>query len=100
MKKYKVDTTTGEAEADIEAIFDFIYLDSPRNALKWYLKIKAKIQTLETMPERCPKAPEDELVEFTVHHLIEGNYRVLFRIESKTVQVLHVRGGWQERKLD
>ncbi len=99
MKRYEVDTSTGEAEADIEAIFSFIALDSPRNALRWYLNIKAKIQTLETMPERCPKAPENELAEFTVHHLIDGNYRVLFRINGKTVQVLHVRGGWQERKL-
>lgn len=98
-KKYRVDTSSGEAEDNMEAIFNFIALDSPHNALNWYLNIKTKIQTLETMPERCPKAQEDELVGFTVHHLIVGNYRILFRIEGKTVQILHVRGGWQERTL-
>ena len=99
MKKYRIDTSAGNAETDIEEIFEFIALDSPQNAVSWYFKLKEKIQTLETMAERCPKAPESELADFTIYHLIIGNYRVLYRIENDIVQVLHVRGWGQEHKL-
>ncbi len=96
MKKYRIDTSTGNAETDIDKIFDFIELDSPQNAVNWYFKLKEKIQTLETMPERCPKAPENEFSDFTIYHLITGNYRILYRIEDDVVQVLHVRGAGQD----
>ena len=96
MKKHKIDTSKGESEKDIEHIYRYIADDSPKNALKWYSSIRKKISTLEEMPERCPEAPESELVPYIVRHLIVGNYRVLFRIEGSTVQVLHVRGKGQE----
>ena len=87
------------AQDEIENISDYIADDSIDNALRWYDHIKEKIQSLETMPDRCPKAPESELVDFVIFHLIVGNYRVLYRIEGDTVQVLHVRGWGQENKL-
>lgn len=92
MKKYRIDTTHGSAETDIENIFNYIAVDSPQNAVKWYFDVKEKIQTLDTMPERCPVAPESRYVNFTVYHLIFGNYRILYRIEGNVVQLLYVRG--------
>jgi len=96
VKKYRIDTSAGEAESDIQEIFDFIKEDSPENAIKWYFNIQDKILTLTTLANRCPKAPESELVSYTVYHLIVGNYRVLYRIEEDTVQILHVRGKGQK----
>jgi len=98
VKKYNIDISE-IAEADIEEIFEFIALDSPKNALNWYFKVKDKIQSLEIMPDRCPKAPENELTDFIIYHLIIGNYRALYRIENNAVQILHVRGAGQEHKL-
>ncbi len=98
MKKFKIETLAS-ANDEIENIIDYIALDSIVNALNWYDNIKEKIRSLETMPERCPKAPENELVDFTIYHLVIGNYRVLYRIERDAVQILHVRGAGQEYKL-
>ncbi len=99
MKKYRIDLTAGSAEADIENIFKYIELDSPQNAQRWYKNLKAKIQTLDTMPERCPKAPENELTHLIIYHFLVDNYRVLYRIEDNTVQILHVRGPGQRQRL-
>jgi len=98
MKRYKIETLAS-ANDEIENIIDYIALDSIVNALNWYDNIKEKIRSLETMPERCPKAPENELANFTIYHLIIGNYRVLYRIQNDAVQILHVRGAGQEHKL-
>ncbi len=99
MKKYKIDSTAGSAESDIKNIFEYIASDSPQNARRWYKNIKAKIKTLYMMPERSPKAPENELTHLVIYHLIIDNYRVLYRIEDDTVQILHVRGPGQQRRL-
>ncbi len=99
MKKYKIDLTAGSAEADIENIFEYIKSDSLQNAMRWYKSLKAKIQTLNAMPERCPKAPENELTHLTIYHLIVDNYRALYSIEDDTVQILHVRGSGQQNRL-
>jgi len=99
VKKYRIDISAGSAESDIQNIFEFIELDSYQNAVKWYQNLKTKIQTLETMPERCPKAPENQLTDFKLYHLIVGNYRILYRIKDNTVQILHVRGPGQEYQL-
>ncbi len=98
MQKYKVEIKP-LAEENLKNIFLFIAEDSPANALRWYQHLVAKIQSLETLPKRCPVAPESKGVEQEIRHLIIDNYRALFSIEGKTVQVLHVRGGWQERTI-
>lgn len=97
MKKYRVEILHS-ATNEIDDITDYIAKDSIPNALTWYDNIKEKIRSLNTLPERCPKALEDELADFTVYHLIVGNYRAIYRIEDNVVQVLHVRGGGQEYK--
>jgi len=98
VQKYKVEIKP-LAEENLENIFLFIAQDSPESAFHWYQHLLTKIQSLEIMPERCPIAVESGGVEQEIRHLIIGNYRALFCIEDKTVQVLHVRSGWQARKL-
>jgi len=98
VQKYKIEIKP-LAEDDLETIFLFIAQDSPANAFRWYQHLVTKIQSLETMPKRCPIAPESKDVAQEIRHFIIDNYRALFTIDGKTVQVLHVRGGWQERKL-
>lgn len=97
MQKYNVDIPdTVFAELEEQAFY--IAQDSVEAALKWYDLMEEKIQTLETLPPRCPIAEESRYFDFEVRQLIVGNHRILFRIVETTVKILHVRGSRQERK--
>ncbi|MCP5127663.1 MAG: type II toxin-antitoxin system RelE/ParE family toxin [Gammaproteobacteria bacterium] len=93
---YRVDITS-EAGEEIEAIYLYIAEDSPDNAAHWYFAIHDKIQTLKDSPNRCPLAYENRFYDYEVRNLIFGSYRVLFRVQEKTVQILHVKHGARER---
>ena len=83
---------------EIEHYFHEIAKDSLDNALNWYAEIRAKIETLEQFPERCPLADENRFHEFEIRNLIFGVYRILFRVEGHSVQILHVKHGKMERR--
>jgi len=74
----------------------YIKENSPQNALKWYQEIYSKIQSLSTLPLRCPLAPENDFFEEEIRHLIIQNYRILYTIEDSTVYTLHVRHHHQQ----
>ncbi len=90
MQKYKI-IVTQTAELKIDGCLDFIAEDSVENALHWYDNIYEKLQTLESMPERCPIANENSYFEFEIHCLLTNKYRVLYRINGNIVEVLHIK---------
>ena len=94
MKQYNI-VILPNAEQDIEASYLYINEESPQNALNWYQDIYSKIQSLSTLPSRCPLAPENEFFEAEIRHLIIQNYRVLYTIEANAIYILHVRHGHQ-----
>lgn len=96
MQIYKI-VIPKTVEDAIEKQALYIAEDKPLAALQWYDDIQEKIQTLETSPSRCPQAPESQYFDFEIRHLLIGNYRVLFRIESGTVIVLHFKSGKQNK---
>ena len=57
----------------------------------------AKLDTLQTHPERCSLAAESEEVGEAIRELLFGRkryeYRLLFSIVRKTVQILRVWHG-------
>ncbi len=61
--------------------------DKPIAALHWYKHIFNKIHSLQQWPERCPLAPETQYLDLNIHHLIIGNYRVLFFIQEHDVVI-------------
>lgn len=93
--KYKVKMTKA-AEADILTSFQW----GVRNwgldqAKKWVTNIRRAIkQRLSLFPNGCPLAPDRDLQEDEVRHLIVGRYRVLFEVEGRLVRVLRVRGAY------
>ena len=95
--QYKINIAP-EAAKEIEDIYLYIAEDSPNNAIRWYFAIYEKIQTLKNFPASCPIAFEDRYYNFEIRNLIFGNYRVLYRIQDKTVQILHVRHVARQRK--
>jgi hypothetical protein len=60
----------------------------------------AAIQGLQTFPQRCAYATENERFPFEVRQLLFGRkpnvYRVLFTIEGDTVFLLRIRGPRRE----
>lgn len=84
---------------ELEDYFDFIARDSITNAVRWYRNIQERILSLKQNPKRCPVAVESRYRSYEIRHLIVGQYRVLFRIQDDTVEVLHVRHGSRKREL-
>ena len=98
MKRYHINIKP-TAENDLENCYLHIAEDSPQNALNWYLSIVDAIEKLDKMAERCPIAPEDQDIRLGIRHLIIGSYRVLYKIDGDTVDVLHVRHSAKKRVL-
>ncbi len=64
----------------------------------WHRGLLAAIDALETFPEACPKAPENEHFEEEIRQRIykrrgRSTYRLLFTIQGRTLHLLHVRHG-------
>jgi hypothetical protein len=63
--------------------------------MRWLRSIRARIDTLETSPDRCPIDPDSEAYGEEVRVLLfgkrGGKYRVLFAIRGDAVRVLTVR---------
>ncbi|MGC9261825.1 MAG: type II toxin-antitoxin system RelE/ParE family toxin [Phycisphaerae bacterium] len=81
------------AAAELEEAYRWIAQESPANANVWYNHLLDKMKTLERTPSRCPPAPERKYARENFRHLIVGQYRIIFLVESKLVRVLHVRHG-------
>lgn len=92
--RYKVEFTN-QAHAETDFAFKWIEKSSPTNAFEWFNGLVDAVETLDSMPERCPVAPESEEVGQEIRQLLYGKYRLLFSIEGQKVFVLHVRHGAQ-----
>ena len=96
MQVFKVNVPD-EVFEEIEEFVSYIAQDSIDQAIKWQIEIEEKIYSLEQSPTRCPYADEMDFHDFEIRNLIFGNYRILFHIEDKTVQILHVKHGKMKR---
>jgi len=98
--KYRV-LVLPRAAAEIEEAYLWIAERAPEGAVKWFNGLHSVIGTLETFPERCPHAPEDDFFQQEIRQLIYGKrigrYRILFTIDGNTVYILHVRHGARKR---
>jgi toxin ParE1/3/4 len=78
------------AERDVDEIWTFISQDSLEAAAGFILRLEERVSTLETFPSRSPLIPENDLIGTEYRHLIYGDYRMIFRIEARTVYVLRI----------
>jgi plasmid stabilization system protein ParE len=82
------------AEAEPEAIGDYIALDNPRRALSFVLELRDKCLSLGDMAFAFPIVPryEDRGVRRRVH----GNYQIFYRVvghPAERIDVIHVLHG-------
>lgn len=90
MKQYAI-VILPNAEQEIDDAYRYIKEGSPINALHWYQTLYQKIQSLSSLPLRCPLAPENDFFEEEIRHLMIDNYRILFTLKEDTVYILHAR---------
>ncbi len=97
--KYRV-LVTNEALRQIEETYRWIANKAPRAATRWFDKLINTIETLETIPQRCPLSPEGQELGIELRQLLYGKrhgvYRMLFVIQGRTVTVLHILHGSRE----
>ena len=84
---------TDRALSDLREIRDYIAKRSPENAARFLSKLVTRLDQIERSPESFAEAPEDPLVPYTLRQYVVKPYRILYRVEGRIVQILHVRHG-------
>lgn len=80
---------TRQSADELKDIFDYIAKDSRRYAENQVKRIREKTQVLKTQPESGRIVPELEIEQ--IRELIEGNYRIVYRlIEKNRVEILTI----------
>ena len=74
-------------------IADYIAQDKPSAAEKWIDTVFSKVEQLKSSPEIGRILPEINNSQF--RELIYGNYRIIYRIETKQISILTIRHGRQ-----
>lgn len=86
------------AQEDLRNILEWLEKEAPDEVSGWYSAIKANIQSLSRMPERCSKAPENGLwgkeeLRQLLFQRYPSKYRILFSESERRVHILSVRHG-------
>lgn len=73
----------------LEEYADYIALDKPSAALSWVRKIQKSVRKLKNFSESGRKVPE--INRSNIREIIDGNYRIIYRIEEKSITILTIR---------
>lgn len=80
-----------EAEADLEAIGDYIARDNPVRAITFVEELVAAAERIAEAPNAFPLTPRYE--RLGVRRRVCGEYLIFYRIETKRIVVLHILHG-------
>lgn len=81
---------SAEAERNLGDIVGHIAKDSPAAAVAFTRRLLAKVERLGPFPESGRRVPELADLEPAPREVIVGDYRVLYRVKDKTVEVTAV----------
>jgi len=79
---------TPQASDDLEAIAQFISIDSPHYASLFVADVLEAVERLATFPDSGRIVPE--LNETSTREIILGNYRIVYRALYTSVEILTV----------
>ena len=88
---------TARSRADLDLCYLKINALEDKKAAKWFSRLEDEIASLQTMPHRCPMAPDASSTRRPVRHLLFGRkpdvYRVIFEIfeDVRVVRILNIR---------
>ncbi|MCK4447160.1 MAG: type II toxin-antitoxin system RelE/ParE family toxin [Candidatus Marinimicrobia bacterium] len=77
----------------LEEFDDYIALDKPLAALKWIETIQKSVSKLVKFPQIGREIPEIKRAD--IREIVEGNYRIIYRVESERISILTIRHGRQ-----
>ena len=73
----------------LEEYADYIAFDKPTAAIKWAKKIQSSATKLIRFPNFGREVPE--IKRSDIREIIEGNYRIIYRVETKYISILTIR---------
>lgn len=76
---------------DLKTINDFIALDSKFYATRFINQLMARVDQLVEFPESGRIVPEKNIPE--IRELIEGNYRIFYRLNKEKVTILRIHNS-------
>ena len=79
---------SSSAVKDANAIFVYISLDSKYYAGKWLEKLYERVTILLTHPQIGRVVPE--INNPNIREIIEGNYRIMYRISKKQIIIYRI----------
>lgn len=89
------------AETDLLNYYLVAAKHAPETAALWFNRFEAALETLAVNPDRCPLAPENDLVDEVIYQFLFGKnlgkYRALFTIVGNRVVILHIRRGTMDK---
>jgi len=81
---------------DLKSIYDYISLDSTFYAARFISKIIKRVDILIEFPESGRMVPEKNTTE--IRELIEGNYRIFYRLRKGDVTILRIHNAARKIK--
>ena len=82
---------TKKSLKDLRAINDYISLDSSFYAARFISKLISRVDQLIEFPESGRMVPEKNVHE--IRELIEGNYRIFYRLQKEKVTILRIHNA-------
>jgi addiction module RelE/StbE family toxin len=76
------------ALADLDSIYDFIAKESPFYAQKTIEQFLSRVEMLSEFPEIGRQVPE--YMKKEIREIIEGNYRLFYKVGKKGVYIIRV----------
>jgi toxin ParE1/3/4 len=86
----KVDITSA-AEADLEAIADYIARDNPVRAKSFVRELYEGCLDIAAMPEAWPVVLRYK--NHSIRRRVHGRYLIFYRIRNERITILHVLNG-------
>jgi toxin ParE1/3/4 len=81
---------------DLKSIHDYISKDSKVYASRFVEKIMSRVDQLEANPKSGRIVPEFNIE--TLRELIEGNYRIIYKIDSDFIGIVRVHHSARQLK--
>ncbi len=79
------------AADDLEEIASHIAEDAPTAARRFVRQLRDTARSLKELPERGRRVPE--LEQMDLRELLQGDYRLIYRIEPEAVLILTITHG-------
>jgi addiction module RelE/StbE family toxin len=86
------------AAEQVRDIASYIALDKPSVAEQWIDKIFDSVEQLIDFPKSGRVVPELQIN--SIRELVQGNYRVIYKIQDNSISVLTVKSYRQQLRSD